>query len=221
MKKYIYILFAITILILPTLKVNAVYDKEKEYYLDQIKEAEQVEFKYYINNNYYDDEGNKINGIFNLEISNIKDYMKIKIYDLDINLTSEDIIEGKITLDNIPSGIKKLGIYNDQYNYLLKSITLNIPKYNYYAEKEECIDKEDLDVCDKWYEYELNDSTFNYKIKKYEENRKNLPKQNNNNNSNIFIKFLSKYYIYIISPIILIAIIIIFIISKKKRYSLD
>lgn len=220
MKKYIYIVFTITIFMFSISKTNAAYDKEREKYLDQIEEANEVKFNYYLNEEYYDETSNKVEGIFKLEISNIKPYMEIRIYELDINITQEDIQEEKITLDNITSGIKKIGIYNKQYNYLLKTVRLNIPKYNYYSLKEECKDKKDLDVCDKWYPYELNDSTFYYKIKKYQE-KEPIIEENKTNIFDTFINFTSKYYIYIILFILLIVVLSILIIMRKKRYSLD
>ena len=130
-------------------------------------------------------------------------------------------------LNGVESGIKKIYIYTVEVPTYLRTITVNIPKYNYYSEREECngISKEELDVCDKWYKYELNETTFLKKINEYKKTQEE--NKDNNNQSKIqiifnnIVNFLKSYFIYIIIFIVIVCSITIYITIRKKKYSLE
>ena len=83
----------------------------------------------------------------------------------------------------------------------------------------------ELDVCDKWYKYELNETTFLKKINEYKKTQEE--NKDNNNQSKIqiifnnIVNFLKSYFIYIIIFIVIVCSITIYITIRKKKYSLE
>lgn len=221
------ILYAIIFIMCFTFKINDIYADELEKILEPYKkEAEKVTARYQLDENYTDENGNKKNGIFIIEISNLTEDLKVKIDDGDF-IRYDKTDNGTLILNGIESGIKKIYIYSVKVPTYLRTITVNIPKYNYYSEREECngISKEELDVCDKWYKYELNETTFLKKINEYKKTQEE--NKDNNNQSKIqiifnnIVNFLKSYFIYIIIFIVIVCGITIYITIRKKKYSLE
>lgn len=224
MKKILYVIIFIMCF---TFKINDIYADELEKILEPYKkEAEKVTARYQLDENYTDENGNKKNGIFIIEISNLTEDLKVKIDDGDF-IRYDKTDNGTLILNGIESGIKKIYIYSVKVPTYLRTITVNIPKYNYYSEREECngISKEELDVCDKWYKYELNETTFLKKINEYKKAQEE--NKDNNNQSKIqiifnnIVNFLKSYFIYIIIFIVIVCSITIYITIRKKKYSLE
>lgn len=224
MKKILYVIIFIMCF---TFKINDIYADELEKILEPYKkEAEKVTARYQLDENYTDENGNKKNGIFIIEISNLTEDLKVKIDDGDF-IRYDKTDNGTLILNGIESGIKKIYIYSVKVPTYLRTITVNIPKYNYYSEREECngISKEELDVCDKWYKYELNETTFLKKINEYKKAQEE--NKDNNNQSKIqiifnnIVNFLKSYFIYIIIFIVIVCGITIYITIRKKKYSLE
>ncbi len=221
------ILYAIIFIMCFTFKINDIYADELEKILEPYKkEAEKVTARYQLDENYTDENDNKKNGIFIIEISNLTEDLKVKIDDGDF-IRYDKTDNGTLILNGIESGIKKIYIYSVKVPTYLRTITVNIPKYNYYSEREECngISKEELDVCDKWYKYELNETTFLKKINEYKKTQEE--NKDNNNQSKIqiifnnIVNFLKSYFIYIIIFIVIVCGITIYITIRKKKYSLE
>ena len=224
MKKILYVIIFIMCF---TFKINDIYAAKTDEFLEtQKKEAEKVTAKYQLDENYTDENGNKKNGMFIIEINNLTENLKVKIDDGDF-IRYDKTDNGKLILNGVESGIKKIYIYSVKAPTFLRTITVNIPKYNYYSEREECngISKEELDVCDKWYKYELNETTFLKKINEYKKTQEE--NKDNNNQSKIqiifnnIVNFLKSYFIYIIIFIVIVCSITIYITIRKKKYSLE
>ena len=224
MKKILYVIIFIMCF---TFKINDIYADELDKILEPYKkEAEKVTARYQLDENYTDENGNKKNGIFMIEISNLTENLKVKI-DNGNFIEYSNTKNGTLTLNGIESGIKKIYIYSVKAPTFLRTITVNIPKYNYYSEREECngISGEELDVCDKWYKYELNETTFLKKINEYKKAQEE--NKDNNNQSKIqiifnnIVDFLKSYFIYIIFFIVIVCSITIYITIRKKKYSLE
>lgn len=221
------ILYAIIFIACFTFRINNIYADELEKILEPYKkEAEKVTARYQLDENYTDENGNKKNGMFIIEINNLTENLKVKIDDGDF-IRYDKTDNGKLILNGVESGIKKIYIYSVKAPTFLRTITVNIPKYNYYSEREECngISKEELDVCDKWYKYELNETTFLKKINEYKKTQEE--NKDNNNQSKIqiifnnIVNFLKSYFIYIIIFIVIVCSITIYITIRKKKYSLE
>lgn len=204
---------------------NKVYADALDDLLRPYKEkANKITASYQYNDNYVDENGNKKNGMFILKINGMNDELKIRIDNSEKYYYYEDTNNGELIIDSVDSGLKKINIYSVKYSKFLKAINVSIPKYNYYSERIECEGITGLDVCDKWYEYELNESIFQKKIQDYKEEKK-LEDKNNESKISIFFnnvfEFLKNYYLYIIGTIVLITSITIYIVIRKKKYTLE
>lgn len=219
------IIFIISLFLVNNIYINAaVCDKEN---INIIKnQASEVSIKYEKDEEYINSQGEKEKGIYKIKISGLKEDMSVRIKSLNINEKYTDENKGDITLSGIESGIKKISIYFDICNELLITNTLNIPIFNKYSEREECNGITDLDVCKEDYQYELNESIFQKKLKDYKE----LKEQENNSKKkenkitetfNVVIEFLKSYYLYIISAILIVVFVTIYILIRKKRYTLE
>ena len=150
MKKILYVIIFIMCF---TFKINDIYAAKTDEFLEIYKkEAEKVTVKYQLDENYTDENGNKKNGMFIIEISNLTEGLKIKIDDGDF-IRYDKTDNGILILNGVESGIKKIYIYTVEVPTYLRTITVNIPKYNYYSEREECNGITDLDVCMEDYKY--------------------------------------------------------------------
>ncbi len=186
--------------------------------------ANKVTATYKLNEDYYVDE-NRVTGTFVIEVKDLPTDMYVQIMGTDIQLKSDT--DTTVSIDGITSGTKKLGIYFKRCTIRLGTITLNIPKYNTFADRVECsgIDPEELNVCDKWYPYTISEGEFLSKIKEYNDSYDERQKEKEKKERDEFIQqivdFLTEYYLYIIVSIVLIIVIVVVIIVKKKRYSLE
>ncbi len=165
-------------------------------------------------------------GLFNITINGLTE--DLSVYEKVTNIYNDwsNINEnGKLTFQ-LPGDSYEFKIYyNTCSDKPIRTIKINLPKYNYYAESSSCenISKEDLEVCDEWYQGDLDDETFNKIISDYNKKLEDQKKQEQQENTilNKIINFLSNYYLYIIGVIILIVIIAFIIINRKKKYSLE
>lgn len=224
MKRIAYVF--ITFLCIIIANRNAYADSLEEALKPYKNEANKITTSYQYNENYIDESGNKKNGMFILKIGGITENLKIKLDDNEKIYYYKDTNNGELIIDSVESGIKKIHVYSVKYPSFLKTITVNIPKYNYYSDRAECDDITNLDVCDKWYKYELNETTFLKKINEYKKAQEEIKKseEKTSNTQIIFnkiINFLKKYFFYIIVIIIIVPGIIIYIKIRKKRNSLE
>lgn len=224
MKEIKRILFAITLLVINSISVKAgICDEDN---LDILKEhASKVSITYEMDNDYVNNNGEKEKGMYKIIVKGLEEYTSVRIKELNVNEPYTEENKGDITLSNIESGVKKISIYFDRCNELLITKTLNIPIYNKYSQREECIGITDLDVCKEDYRYQLNESTFQKKIKEYNETKKLEEQEKKENKTSLFfnniIKFLKDYYLYIICAIVVVVSITIYIVVRKKRYTLE
>lgn len=172
------------------------------------------------------DEFGNISGLFDLKINGITDDLIIIEQTSGRTYTSKSNVNGVITIENVSGEnfIFKL-YYQKCDNKLMRTIRLNLPKYNYYSNNKLCegISEEELDICGKWYQGELNDDIFKQKIEEYQKSLEEKKQQEEKENT-IFkqiVDFLLDYYLYIIITIVIIVIITMMIVLRKRRYSLE
>lgn len=212
------ITFILVLILFNNISVDAaICDKDN---IDKLKEeASKVSITYEM-------DSEKEKGIYKIIVTGLQEDKSIRIKELNINEPYNEENKGNITLYNIESGIKKVSIYFDICDELLITKTVNIPIFNKYSTREECDGIEDLDVCKEDYQYQLNESIFQNKIKEYKE-LKQQEEQNKESESSItkifnnIIEFLKKYYFYIIGVIVIAVSITIYIVIRKKRYTLE
>ncbi len=122
--------------------------------------------------------------------------------------TSEDKIY-------VSSGKGQLGVYVSQCgDYQVNTIDYDLPKFNTYSLKYDCtiLGDSELDVCNPWYQANINESTFKNAIDEYYEGLET---------NRTLLDYINEYKFYIISVIVIIVIAIVIILFRRKRYILD
>ena len=182
--------------------------------------ASQVKVTYAYNDNAYDDYGEKIKESFNITVTGLTE----EIYVLEETTTTYFLYNKDnniITKDGFSSGSKIIKVYsNNECTEVLRKIYVSLPRYNNYADDPLCegIDTSKFALCDKWYQFDIDYSTFVKRINEYkkqlsEEKPKEPTKQEE---LNLVLKFFQKYIVYVISGLILLIIGIIFLVRKKR-----
>lgn len=119
----------------------------------------------------------------------------------------------------VNSGNIKVTIHSDTcVGYKLRTISLNLPKFNIYSYKTECkeLEKYDLDVCDPWYQSTINDNYFYSVVNKF----LNKPEEKETFIDKI-INFYNEYQLIIVGSISFVVLSIIGIILYRKRSVLE
>lgn len=172
------------------------------------------------------------NSYFEVTVHNVdKDILVIyegSVYEVDST--------GTVKLDSIFNGgiTYEVGLYGgydtdcaEEYLYTKK---IELPKYNVYSEREECIDYEEFALCNKWYAGDIPDEKyFIDQLELYKESLmvKEEPKPKEKD-KNIFEQFIDFYLenknitipVTIVIVIILIVIVVRNIIRRRKRIKL-
>ena len=164
-------------------------------------------------------------GLFDIIITGATDDVVIKEASKNWVYTSDSIVNGEIRIEAVNGSNFSFDIYYERCsNMLVDTIKVNVPKYNYYSEFDECtgIDSKEVEVCDPWYQGELTDDTFMDAINKYKESQKDKEKDDDiKDNIELILNFLKHNYIYMIGALLIIGVIVTIIIYKKKRAQLD
>ena len=115
---------------------------------------------------------------------------------------------------------------------LLYTKKLDLPKYNFYSERDECIEYEEFPLCNKWYQGNIaDDDEFEIKLEEYIESLKEKEevKEEKEKDKNIIDKIIDFYVENIvytgIITIALLGIAVYFIgkkiIDRKNRVKID
>ncbi len=116
--------------------------------------------------------------------------------------------------ENLTSGIKKIKVYHNECNALIKTIELKLPVYNVYNEDPLCdnVDKKKVKYCSKWLEKPITYEEFYDEVSKYKEDNATKDFMGN------VLNFLKNNYLTVIVAIsIFVIIIVLTSILKKKR----
>lgn len=153
---------------------------------------------------------------YSIQISGLTDEIYV------VNMTEDsyhewhvnDMIDGNIffesTEETLDFNVYSVNCITDS----LRKISIKIPRFNYYSLEEKCdkVKELDLDICDAWYQGELDDFTFHETIDKY------ITEDKNGN----IIDFFSKYrFVFIVATFVLVIIIILLIHIYRKRSVLE
>jgi len=183
-----------------------------------------------ITSEYAKDENGNDTGKFNLVIKDLTDELFIIDEITPKEYYFEDTENGTIIIKNVIDVTYKFTIYYKTCDdKLIKTITHKVPKYNYYANNPLCegIKEEELNVCNRLYQGDLDDETFKKIVNNYKEsidiNNQEINEEKNNisNNANKVPNLLEKYYIYIIIGVIVIVILVSATLINRKRGALE
>ncbi len=116
----------------------------------------------------------------------------------------------------------------EEYLYTRK---VDIPKFNYYSQREECIEYEEFPLCGKYYKGEIpSDEYFSKELEKYINSLKPTPEpEEEEEELGLFEKIIDFYVEHLIftvptTALIILAVVVIIIrktIRKKNRVKLD
>lgn len=107
---------------------------------------------------------------------------------------------------------------------------INLPKYNPYSRRDECIEYEEFEMCNMWYKGTIeNEGEFNKALNEYIESLKPKEEEVQKENKNIFEKIIDFYLNnkIVTVPLTVIAVlgigyvVVIKIIKRKKRVKID
>ena len=148
---------------------------------------------------------------YHITVSGLLDGLSLGI---KTGVDSKDVYtanDGKVEFDTLLS-VLEIDIFSNNCNYeILANRSINLPRYNYHSEYPECKELKayNLNICDPWYQGELNNEMFYDVVKKYlKEDKTGL---------NGVLDFIKKNYILISIGIFLIVGIIAFLLIRRYR----
>lgn len=220
MKQLKYILFSFLIIFLSIISVNAQCTNEE--LLAEKEKAENIKITYKHLGEVTKDDGSKVYNEFLVTTKNLAEGQYIYLSPL----ANEDFVEKDNTIQiTLTTGKWEYNIYSSKCKEIVKTINVNLPKFNMYSIDSLCkdIDGDDFTLCSKYLEYEVSRETFERKINEYRKthtiNNKDNNKEENININYIINKaldFINKYNLYIAGFLLVILVILIIIIIKKK-----
>ena len=195
--------------------------KEKrllDSYLDDVTDEEK--------NN--DGENVEQKGAMTVVVSGMIDKFYIEDTSYGYKYDSEDFIENNMIVIYNPNGGKtKFNIYSSSCGDIVRTITVNVPKFNQYYLDPLCegINGGQLSVCDKWYNYEVDYDTFVRKVTQYKDSLKDIEEKKKKEEEEKFVEqikeFFEEYYLYFVVGILLIIAIVVVIKVRRKRSELE
>lgn len=228
MKNKIMIIIILFVLVILPVSVNASGFCTSKKYSNLKSKSYKTNFSYELkfdeNHNYY----------FEARATNVSEDILIKFNGITYEpkqdndtINIESRLEGGMTYEfNLYAGYDT--DCNEEFLYTKK---LRIPKYNVYSEKDECIEYEEFELCNKWYQGVINsDDDFNEQLQRYIDSlKKEEPEIEVKEEKSLFQKIIDFYVenIMITLPItILIVVMIIYkvivtIVRKRRRIKLD
>jgi len=190
--------------------------------------ASNVEITYEYNDNLYDSDGFSIYDTYKVLINNLTDELYVVETKTDVDLSSYSIKDGTIVIDRMYSGKKTFKIYSKSCNKALKTYYVTLPKFNYYYTDPNCKGRDEVDVCQKFYDTSnLEYSEFYNIILNYEKGNDKVDENNENNKTNNkltkYLDFVKENYLYfgIGLGIVLLLIVIVLVLRHKKRGVLE
>lgn len=97
------------------------------------------------------------------------------------------------------------------YDEKIDIINVRLPYYNKYSEYKECLDKQNLDICKKWYNTSrISEEVFLKQVKDKKDNNKKSFFEN-------LKQFLMNYWIYVVASVVVVTITIVVIIKIRKK----
>lgn len=168
-----------------------------------------------------------INGIIDLIIQNLPDGFYVYSSYFDSNYYVSDWENGIIYMYDHMYGNYSFNIYHESCpSKKIRTIQFKVPRYNPYSEDELCNDipEGNLDVCEPWYDYDLDYDTFVKKVEDYKMQSKpkaEVEKDWFTSVIDTITTFLSTYITYIILGIVVLITIVVIIMINRKRGRLE
>lgn len=210
------------------------YTCDKEEYAIYKKLADQIKVSFKRMDNYYNEDGSVNKDYYMIEVNGLHERLALFNYEIPLGISGLNADDGNYTTYGIKNGtytfyVKAFSAYCK--NEIFRTITINIPKYNVYADREECkdVDKNKFVLCNENYQFEIEEETFNKRLTQYKKDNKakNIKVSKDDNKKDTIdikktwldklIDFFKEYYIFLISGIIILIIGIIVLLKKKTN----
>lgn len=189
--------------------------------------ANNIEITYEYNDDVKDVNGLKVYDTYTVHFNNMSDEIYIIETKSDKMYYYTEIKDGYLTFGNINSGQKIFKFYSTKCDKALGTKNIDLPKFNYYSTDPNCEGKEDLEICQKFYDTSnLEYSDFYNKIVEYENaGEQNVDDESDDENNQFIetaIQFVKDNYIYIgIGVVAIVLIIVLLVIRHRKRGVLE
>lgn len=188
--------------------------------------ANNVEITYEYNDDIYDNEGFKVYDTYKIVINNLTDELYVVEGKTDTNFSNYAIKDGAIVIDSMYSGKRTFKIYSKTCDRVLKTYYITLPKFNYYSTDPVCEGKEDLEVCQKFYDTSNIDDIEFYDLVMKSDNKDGNDNIDDDFNKSLFsicLDFVKDNYLFfsIGGGLMLILVVVIFVLRHKKRGVLE
>lgn len=182
--------------------------------------ANDVDITYVYNDDIYDSDGFKIYDTYKVTIYNMTDELYIKETKTNFDLSNYPVQDGTLVIDRMFSGKKTFKVYSKNCERVLKTYYVDLPKFNYYSTDSNCEGKEDLKICQKF--YDTSNMTYDEFFYKVTSSENNVDEKDKDDEDNQIIQFLKNNYIYIgIGVVALAVLVVILILIHRKRSVLE
>ncbi len=136
---------------------------------------------------------------FTITAHNLNEDLLVKIKDSEEKFTLENpsinnFLNNQVVEIEILAYTKNLCSGN-----LILTKTINLPFYNHFFEREECLENKDFKYCSEYGKYDITEKEFQEELEKYKINKKV-----DNKNPKYFLK---KYSFYVLSLLIVVLIV--------------
>ncbi|MBR3161214.1 MAG: hypothetical protein IKF19_00605 [Bacilli bacterium] len=144
-----------------------------------------------------------------------------EIYVSDSHYTFK--VDNDQTVINVSSGITNYEIYSKNCSdWRLKTITIDLPKFNVYSVSDECegLQNSDFEMCNPWYSGNIDGDYFYKAISEYKD-KNNLYDDDGDDEDSLVEYIKYNRNIFIIGGLVLVVIIILIIFIRKKKNTLE
>lgn len=121
----------------------------------------------------------------------------------------------------IDSGKRNFMVLSDNcFGKILRTIQLDLPKFNEYSRRIECLedDSPEIEYCDPWYSGNITSSQFDKAVKEYKNNLEN----SNKSTKDKIVEFVEeRYYIVLLSVLVVAVFVIIVVFVNHNRNTLE
>ncbi len=169
----------------------------------------------------------------------INNYLDIKIYNLntklEVTITAPGVneirrvdsagVDGAITLRQVPLNETvtykfEVRALNGCHSHVLRTLSLTLPRYNFYSQLSACNDIPDYYLCQEYTTYKVDGATFYDRVDEYKAKLLTLEEKENSIDNGIVSKTISgisKYKYVIVGVVVAIGVLLtIFILNRKK-----
>ena len=207
--------------------VNADCDNDR---INELKNlAKNVEITYELDENKSEEElkaydpDSIAGGVVKIIITGLTEGLSITDEVANVTYNYDDTDNGIIVIYNVTNGSRTFKVYSTECDKKVRTLFIKIPTYNKYSLDPLCqnIPKEELSVCNTWYESTISYDEFKKKVENYNALKNPIEPEVKKNKFDEIIELLKKNYLYIVITIVLLIVMVILAKLRRKRSELE